>query len=407
MSWTNSYKENHKKWDLLVEELFPDAVLIKWGLNQRVYQKEKKIYKIRLCGGSDRGGLEFEYETNKKCEGVLWNLEPQYKLVAGKCEYLALKQMTGHTLDIHIAKGNSQVLKLHLLIKSLFFLSCKGIAYKQLRGRHTYIDSRRRPVFIDFGNSRRTNFFDALITNLFPFSNENGKWQVSRFGYIFSTVVRQKLFKKNNSPKNVGLVKNRPHESLQDSVLLAQHKKNLSDLNDGNIRGEIAQMGSFRVWKKSITAWFKEYPNRSKDLLRWEFDEGARVWGGESWAVIWDEIRRKIELRGKNIIECGFSMGLAAVHARMDGAKSIVSYQADELSLEVGVNAQKFFILDNIYYKYLNDVSALPGNDQIVGFALSIHENKKNWIKIEEKLRPCATIVKRTENGIEIIKNIK
>ena len=88
---------------------------------------------------------------------------------------MELNHLTGSALDSHIANSNGSVLKLNLFIRALFYLSKKGIVYKQLRGRHIYIDELNRPVFIDFGSSIITSPIISLLRN---FSSFKRKWSM-------------------------------------------------------------------------------------------------------------------------------------------------------------------------------------------------------------------------------------
>lgn len=405
MDWVHSYCANQGRWDEIIGELFPKASLLKWGKTQRVYLLNKKIFKIQI-NYIDNNSLKKEYEINKICEGVLWDLQPRYRFKSYEWEYMELNHLTGPALDSHIANSNGSVLKLNLFIRALFYLSKKGIVYKQLRGRHIYIDELNRPVFIDFGSSIITSPIISLLRNFSLFSRESGRWALSRFGYIFCAVIRQKIFKKKKV-ESMGCIKNRPHESFLERSILFQHKKNCDDLKLRKTKEKVMRYDGFENWKRSICVWFKKNPNNYMDLLRWEFESDVRIWGGEHWGVIWDEIRRKVPINGKSIVECGFSMGLAAVHARLDGAKSVLSFQSNLSSLDVGEAAQRFFLSSNIKHFLIEEKFPITGSNQLIGLALSIHENETNWSKVYAKLSSCTTIVRRSTDGIEIIENTK
>ena len=106
----------------------------------------------------------------------------------------------------------------------------------------------------------------------------------------------------------------RPNESFSENVIKQQHEKNKNEAWKALKLGRVAQSKDFKEWKKSICQWIDKNPEFGCDLLRWEYEEGAIVWGGESWGVIWDQIRSHIDFKDKTVIEVGCGMGLAAVH---------------------------------------------------------------------------------------------
>lgn len=407
--WTREYLGNQNCWDELVEGQFPGAVLIKWGLYRRVYLRTGRIIKVQNKTInrkiSKRHELRKEYEINLLCEDLLWNLNPKYREKPDEWEILELDHLSGPTLNVLIASHEAGELSLFALIRSLIVLSWLGVAYKQLRGRHIFVGADRRPVFIDFGDSRRTSRWLALRKNLFPVRRRGGRWQLSNFGYLAGVIVRQRCRLGHDAPVDTGYIKDRTFESIAPDVIANQLRKNCGDLERVSEAGSLAALSSFRKWKRAICDWAKERPDRGCDLFRWEFKEGAVVWGGESWGVIWDAIRKRVQFQDQAVVEYGCSLGLGPVHARLEGARSVVSVSDDPGDVKVGQLAVDFFGVDRVRF-------SLPGAEGLdprasrgaIGLALSISANESNWDRVREALSGCSVIVRRTRNGVEYLK---
>ena len=407
--WTKGYLGNQHRWDELVEEQFPGAVLIKWGLYRRVYLRTGRIIKVqnKTINGkiSKRHELRKEYEINLLCEDRLWKLKPEYRNEPGEWEIMEIDHLPGPTLNVLIASREAGELSLLALIRSLMTLSWLGVAYKQLRGRHIFVGADRRPVFIDFGDSRRTTRWLALRKNLFPFRKKGGRWQLSNFGYLAGVLVRQKCCPGAALTEDSGYIKDRTYESIAPEAVAIQLRKNCGDLERVSEAGSLAALNSFRKWKRAICDWAKERPDRGCDLFRWEFKEGAVVWGGESWGVIWDAIRKRVQFQDQAVVEYGCSLGLGPVHARLEGARSVVSVSDDPGDVKVGQRAVDFFGVDRVRF-------SLPGAEGLdpraprgaIGLALSISANESNWDRVREALSGCSVIVRRTPNGVEYLK---
>ena len=132
---------------------------------------------------------------------------------------------------------------------------------------------------------------------------------------------------------------------------------------------------------KEAYAYGLKNPNNYMDLLRWEFENDIRIWGGGHWGVIWDEIRRKVPINGKSIVECGFSMGLAAVHARLEGQNPCCHFKVIYPAWTLA-SSTKIFLSSNIKHFLIEEKFPITGSNQLIGLALSIHENETNWAKV-------------------------
>ena len=77
-----------------------------------------------------------------------------------------MKLIKTESLDHMIEKGTAYKHSIVKLIIVLVYISKKGILYKQLRGRHTFLGENGYPIFIDFGGSIKTSHMRALIYNI-------------------------------------------------------------------------------------------------------------------------------------------------------------------------------------------------------------------------------------------------
>ena len=150
--------------------------------------------------------------------------------------------------------------------------------------------------------------------------------------------------------------------------------------------------------------WAGAFPEQICDVFRWEFDEGAIIWGGDSWGVIWDEIRRKIEFGGKRVLEYGGSMGLGPVHARLAGAESVVSLADGDAAQRVGRNATAFFGVDQVEFRTIAAGNLeRPAASADIGLALSLSANEADWSKVRDALAGCVLVIRRTRQGLEFL----
>jgi|TARA_B110000438_G_scaffold22111_2_gene20006 hypothetical protein len=406
--WIKGYLGNQHRWDELVEGQFPGAVLIKWGLNKRVYLLDGRIIKGSFVelgeSGAERHSLRTEFEMNEVCEGKLWELHPDFQEKTGEWEMLMLDHLSGHTLNRLIEINQAGRVRLCSLMYALLYLSWKRLSYKQLRGRHIFIESDHTPIFIDFGGSEWCARWRAFWNNLSPIKKEKGKWQLSQFGYIAGCILRQSLRRSPTySESGETAPSKRSFESNDETIVRLQLGKNREDLNREPVEGSLSACTLFRAWKQSVVDWAEVFPEQICDVFRWEFDEGAVIWGGDSWGVIWDEIRRKIEFQGKRVLEQGGSLGLGPVHARLAGAQSVVSFVESDASRRMGENAVSFFGVDQVRFEKPSGEKSAGFVKGDIGLALSIAANESNWGAVKETLSGCAMVIRRTRGGLEFI----
>lgn len=407
-NWVQGYIRNQQCWDEFLEKELPRAVPIKWGLSKRVFKRRDRIIKVWLrtesAPISHNEGIQKEFQINELCEEILWTLRPAYSACDGQWEMMEIDELKGSPLNVMLAEGNTGKVNLFELLRSLVVLSWLGVAYKQLRGRHIFWGEDRRPVFIDFGDSQKTSRWSAFYYNLAPIKWVNGRLQVSNFGYLTSIIIRNKIGGKKQGKRRSGYLKGRFHESIAPEEIAIQHHKNCNDLNRVPPAGSLEANYLFRKWKQMVCDWVEACPGRGCDLFRWEFKEGAIIWGGESWGVVWEEIRRKISFNDKRVVEYGCSMGLGPVHACLEGASSVHSFTDDPSDVDVGERAVEFFGVKQVQFSVVgNDENPAQTTDGAIGLALSIKANENNWDRVRKALTGCAVIVKRTRDGIEYL----
>lgn len=406
--WTKGYLGNQHRWDELLNDQFSGAQLIKWGLNKRVYLLDGRIIKVSFVesGESDaeRHCLRTEFEMNEVCEGKLWELRPAFHEKAGEWEMLQMDHLPGHTLNQLIELNQAGKIRLFSLIHALFYLSLKGLSYKQLRGRHIFLRSDGHPVLIDFGGSQWSTRREAFWNNLAPIKKEKGEWHISRFGYIATCILRQS-FQRSPKYSDSGKVapSKRSFESNDETFVRLQLGKNREDLKREPVKGDLSSSKLFRAWKQSVVDLAEAFPEKICDVFRWEFNEGAVIWGGDSWGVIWDEISRKIKFQGKRVLEQGGSLGLGPVHARLAGAQSVVSFIDNDASKRAGENAVSFFGVDQVYFELPSGKKFTGIANGDIGLALSITANESNWEAVKKTLSACALVVRRTRGGLDFI----
>jgi len=405
--WVREYLSIQHRWDELLKVQFPAAQLIKWGVSKRVYLLDGRIIKVAFIGsekdGVERHNLRAEFEMNEVCEGKLWELHPSFKEKPGEWEMLMLDHLSGHTLNRLIEMNQAGKVRLCSLINALLYLSWKGLSYKQLRGRHIFVGSDRRPIFIDFGDSWWDTRWGAFRNNIFPVTKEKSTWQISRFGYLAACILRQSLRgSQTYSEAGDAIPSERSFESNNESFVRRQLEKNRDDLKREPVKGSLSAGTSFRAWKQSVVDWAEEFPEQISGVFRWEFNE-ALIWGGDSWGVIWDEIRCKIEFRDKRVMELGGSLGLGPVHARLAGAQSVISIVESDASMRIGENAVSFFGVDRVRFEKSSGEKSERRAEGDIGLALSIATNESNWGAVKKALSGCTVIIRRTRGGLDFI----
>lgn len=233
-------------WSSLMERHFGDSVLVKWGIFHRTYRTGNRIIKIRatfhpnLCSTQT---LKHQYD--------IWNcltknrlfVHPKYSVIGNKWEVLELDLYPGSLLSPAFVAQSPWLIPIHRVVWLMFYLSTKGIFFKQLRFRHMVFDQRKTDIkFIDFGGSEITTPIQAFSLNFSPFPIKFGIHQSeARLSSVLQRIliergrhitrlspinyIKKKFFAVDVGPNNSAV-------SRKPSTLNLNHFPELMEAND-------------------------------------------------------------------------------------------------------------------------------------------------------------------------------
>ena len=122
------------------------------------------------------------------------------------------------------------------------------------------------------------------------------------------------------------------------------------------------------------------------DIGYYSIDIGGVNFPGERpWILRWDRIRKKVDFKGKRVLELGCNMGLLSIHAKLWGAAHCLGVDVDKEILRAAELASRAFGTDVVYRQLdLDHPSQWEG--ELKGFDIVSALSVLHWIKNKDRV---------------------
>lgn len=339
------HRDQERRWRVFLEQNYPGGLLLRWGTRHRVYRFGERVAKIETLPSVAKDpsqGLAYEFSTLEAIEGRAVRLEPTYRIVDGAWCVLEMDWVEGDYLEDLIHADRAREVSIFRLVGLLFRVSMAGVAYKQLRARHTIRRDDGTLVFIDFGNSTCVGPLIALWRNFVPRVRVNGSWRWGRLASLIREILRRRDAEKVGN----GDASSR---DLQRYLLNERRTSKERPQHLANHPGDPVAARHFAAMEQCLTDAVKVNSDICADLIKFRFaDYGMK--GSRDWGLIWDFLARRVDFTGKSVVDLACGMGGVGVFARLDGAARIVSFDSVPLLVDAARHfAEALGFDDNLY----------------------------------------------------------
>lgn len=340
----NNYliQENH--WDAIIGKFYPSPDKIyKWHKHHRVLLYKNKIVKIQYLDKDSEvppnQTIISEHSIYNYLDNKLYDYNAKLK-----------KLYKGwYALEINFFEGEilQNLMEKNVRLKHLFFplifkalkLSFCGIYHPQLRSRHFLINNDNEICIIDFGNSEKTNFFNALIKNL-----GLNNYKKSKFLYVLKQILKFKYVYKNEN----FLSKNSFGKNFKFEDVKGNRNQVCFDINK-----------LMRDKLSNNTFLYKKIPSFYIDKFH-----SKGVW---DWEPVRKFLYSKINFNEKRIIVLDAGIGLLPIYF-WKFKKNIISFEKNKILREIANNILSHFSSKYAVKKEPKDLNTFVKNSDTVIF---------------------------------------
>jgi hypothetical protein len=360
----NEYLEQESRWRNFLSQHFPDARLLRWSPEHRVFRRDHRVLKIEWAGAANRDprlNFEYEYSLMSTLEGRVLRLNPSYRVIDGLWYAIEMDWIEGDYLSELIREGRGRSVSAMQLVYKLFLVSLSGVVYKQFRARHIIRRPNGELVFIDFGHSSRATPLVALWRNFALRSYRNGSWQ---WGRLIGILREMRRNRESSTTQKRNATAIRRWQSNAHRVLKELPEHLLDD------PGDPIAARHFSTMERCLSEAVKIEPRISDDLFQFRFGNYC-IYGNRDWGFIWDHIARRVDFTGKRIADLGCGMGSIGAFSRIAGGAHATSLDSQPLLLDsarylaaaVGIEGNEYRNLD--WSKLADGSEVLPKADII------------------------------------------
>ncbi len=339
------YLEQESRWRDFVARNFPDARLLRWNPEHRVFRHGRRVIKVEwamTANHDPRLTLEYEFSLMKRLEGRALRLNPSYRVIDGAWHALELDWVEGEDLDALISKNRAREVSIPKLVSKLFRVSLAGVAYKQLRARHIFRRATGALVFIDFGHSSHTGPLGALWRNFAPLNFTGGSWRWSRLVGIIREILRHRETMQGRGG-------DASRRALQLWRLNDRRPPQGRPAHIASHPGDPVAARHFEAMEQCLTEAVETDPRVAVDLLKFQLADYSMD-GSRDWGFIWDHLARRVDFAGRSVVDLACGMGGVGAFARLGGANRVVSCDGLPVILDAARNfAEALGFADNVY----------------------------------------------------------
>jgi predicted Ser/Thr protein kinase len=375
------YKKENQEWDLFINRILgPQAQLISVSPhteNRRIYHMGEKIAKVRkvVKETSVRAqDLAGEYKLLSRLndiEGVCKN--PQFFQEDG-WELLSYEYTPGTSLE-NILNEKSLLKKeiLWKILRVIISVNRHGIAHRDIKPENIIVSENGKEVsLVDFDQAQEMPPYRAVLVDILGvgapehLTNFNFRWLLGKTLVSWSfcqelvsipfQIVRR-LVRKESIPRKSPMFEYCATDNPDIKTL--QEAWEIGRSSPANAPG--------------------------LNLVYYSLDvAGCHFPGERSWILRWHEISRKVDFRGKRVLELGCNLGLFSAFARHKGARECVGVDHDSAILDGARLVSKAFHVNNEFYQVDFDADEL-WEEKFRGFDLVIALSVVNWLTNRER----------------------
>jgi SAM-dependent methyltransferase len=192
------------------------------------------------------------------------------------------------------------------ILASLIRISARGVAHRDITEGNIIIDEAGRPHVVDFDQARITGPLASLKANLI------GGWP-SDSGRGLGSLVTLRLKRRTPGWARRSLRRLIPRRTRPLARLPADASPQLIDLQ-----------AAWKIARQSSAS----SPGIHQAYYE-EVFQGHALPGERPWSSRWAAISELVDFGGQRILDLGCNVGLASVHALLEGAKSAMAVDAD------------------------------------------------------------------------------
>lgn len=382
------YEKENQEWDLFITRTLGPSAQLKhvshYSNNRRIYYIGNKIVKVRKLvkevyeRAQDLAGEHAILLKLHNVDGICQN--PTYLNKDG-WEILSYDFTNGKTLE-NLMTENSTCIKngiLRNILKVIIAVNWHGIAHRDLKPANILVGENNKVYLLDFDQAIKTSRYRAILIDIFGIGNIKaprgffdffwllGQMRTNWFRYLrlitkpirFFRLLIQNVFSRKKQPdlRQQSMKKVYNNESLE--IKLLKQAWEIGMRSDANAPG-------------NNIAYY------SIDLA------GCHFPGERPWVLRWHEVSKRVDFRGKRILELGCNLGLFSAFARRSGALKCVGVDHDKEILDGARLVSKAFHVNNDFYHVDFDMDA-SWEEKLPGFDLVIAMSVLNWLKNRER----------------------
>lgn len=375
------YQKENQEWDCFIERtLGSQAQLIsvsQYSSNRRIYRLGDRIAKVRKVGrepDTREQDLAGEHKVLSRLHGVDGVCQNPNYLQEDGWELLSYDYVPGSTLKSLINEKSASLKNKVLweILKVIISVNQHGIAHRDIKPENILVCENGKVHLLDFDQAVEVSPHYAMLIDIlgigsgkhrgwFSFKWLFGQAQNGWFRYLWPVMVPFRIFRR--------LVRK---AFFRKKFLIFEHCTS----NDVDIK-ILQQAWQIGMCSKA-NAPGQGVAYYSLDLT------GCHFPGERSWVLRWHEISKRVDFRGKRVLELGCNLGLFSAFARRVGARECVGVDHDSEILEGARLVSKALHVHNEFYQVDFDADE-SWEDRLRGFDLVIALSVVNWLVNRER----------------------
>lgn len=375
------YQKENQEWDCFIERtLGPRAQLIsvsRYSSNRRIYRlgdrtvKVRKVVRESYARTQDLAG---EYKLLSRLRGVDGVCQNPSYLQEDGWELLSYDYVPGRALESLINEKSTSLKNKVLweILKVIISVNQHGIAHRDIKPENILVCENGKVHLIDFDQAVELSPHCAMLIDIIGIGNDehrgcfNFKWLFGQardggFRYLRPVMIPFRIFRrlvgKATSHRKLPIFEHCTTDDLDIKIL--QQAWQIGMRSKANAPGQGVAYYSLDI-------------------------AGCHFPGERPWVLRWHEISKRVDFRGKRVLELGCNLGLFSAFARRVGARECVGGDHDSEILEGARLVSKAFHVHNEFYQVDFDADE-SWEDRLRGFDLVIALSVVNWLTNRER----------------------
>jgi len=371
------YLKENVEWDRFIERsLGVRAQLIfvsRFSSNRRIYLLGDRIAKVRKITREPfkrEQGLKGEFRLLSRLRDVYGVPQNPAYIYEDGWEALQYDYVRGKKLETLINE-RSTYLKIQILLrilKLIVSINRHSIAHRDTKPENIIVSEEGMVHLLDFDQAVEIAVHRAMLIDIFGIEKvmhqsefsfrmlfqkaTNGRFRFMRF-FLRPFKIILRLFEDLSYQENFQSLEQAKTED--DDIKVLEQAWQIGRRSNANSPGQEVAYYSF-------------------DLADFHFH------GERPWVFRWHEISKRVDFKGKRILELGCNLGLFSAFARRMGASKCVGVDRDGEILEGARLVSKALHVQNEFYQVDFD-SDDAWEDKLRGFDLVIALSIVNWLR--------------------------